>query len=170
MLEANRIVREWLADPGADGLNGRLAALAKDPGETVAAIATFADETTDVQAAEARIAKPLPSCTVAVTDIRIPEIEGVAPTQDFQVDVLVQLTYGAGKIEENVRDVEYAMRALILSLRVLHREDNNAARNRNGIQLYSCLAFNPLGVATQAESAEVTGGVLVTYQGRDTAS
>ena len=169
-VEPCRSLREWLADPGAQGVNATLAAQPKDAGDVVAAIATFADETTDVQAAEGRVAKPAPSCTVTVTDTRVPEIEGVGPTQDFQVDVLVQVTYDGATIEQNVRDAGYAMRAVIRSLRHLHEQANDAARSRNGVVLYSCLAINPLGIATQAESAEITAGVLVTYQGRDSAS
>lgn len=169
-VEVNRIVRDWLAALGANGLNSRLSALPKDPGDVVPAIVTFADETSDVAAAQARPAEPYPSCTITVADERIPEIEGVAPTQDFEVDVLLQLTYGGPKHEENIRNVKYALRAATLSLRVLHRQENDSARRRNDVQLYSCLAFNPLGVATKPESTEITGGLLITYRGRDIAA
>lgn len=164
IVETNRIVRAWLA---AD-LPGRLAALATDAGDTVPAIATFADETTDLQAAQARPAEPFPSCTVMVPDVRVPESEVAQVTRDFEADVLVQVTFAGEQTERNVRDAQYVLRAVLQSLRELHRPEHALAhRTRNQIQLYSCERLTLLGVATQAESTQVTVGLLVTYLGRD---
>lgn len=168
IVEANRILREWLQGHPTLGLNAKLTALEVDPGDTVPAIVTFADETTDIQAAEGRTATPMPSCTVTVPEVRITDSEVGQADREFDVDILVQLSYGGPTIEANVRDAHYAMRALLHSLRELHRHEYALShRTRNNVHLMSCERMNPLGVATQPESPEVTTGLLLTYRGRD---
>jgi hypothetical protein len=105
---------------------------------------------------------------VTVSDVRIPEAEVAQVTRDFDVDVLLQVTYAGPRTEQNVRDAQYALRAVMQSLRQLHRQEFAMShRTRNDIQLYSCERMTVLGVATQADSTQVTTGLLITYRGRD---
>jgi len=171
ILEADRIVADWLAGP--NGVTAQLAVIPLDAGDSApVAIATVADETRDGMAARNEPAQPYPSVTVSVDALT--DLDGVAQvvTADGDMKVRVRIAVDSNVTENAVRDVSYYLRATIKSLRLLCADAHSASRIRNSVFLETVLAMVEaidFPKPDQAATTVISGYVILTMRLRDQA-
>lgn len=167
MLEAARIVADWLGSTTA-GVNAKLAALDYDGSDTApTSVATIADETRNGAVARDRLPTPFPCLAITVERFR-QDGEVRTVVRDGSVTVLIRYGVSATDTGGGTRDAYYTMRAVVESLRELNRNENQASRTRNGRSLMACeeIEFRPMYQAL--EDGQVTGVVAATWTTRDT--
>lgn len=167
MLEAPRILADWLAGT-TSGVNAKLDTLdydGADPAPTD--VATIADETRNQAVARERLPTPLPCLALSVERFR-QDGEVRTTVRDGSVTVLIRYGVSNSNTATATRDGYYTMRAVVESLRELHKPANVASRTRNGRCLLACeeLEFVPLYQAL--EDGQVTAALRATYTTRDT--
>ena len=135
ILEAARIVREWLGHP-TYGVNAMLALVPRDGGDPAPpSVVAIEDEVTNPRAAVGRPATSLPALQVDVLGVDV--IENQVVTDQGDGTCVVRIRYAAAKanVADAKRDGSYTIRAVAWSLRTLYRQSNEASRTRNSLRL-----------------------------------
>jgi hypothetical protein len=170
ILEANRIVADWL-DDATDGVNALLATTPLDAGDTVPVdIATIADETRDNDVAREELPATLPGIAVSVDAVPLMEGQVMVVSRDAKVKLRVRIGVENADSAEGKRDLSYYLRTTLRSLnRLFDAEANDAARTRNGMYLETCEEMTAAIAKTKEPSGNVVvcGYVLLTIQMRD---
>lgn len=170
ILEANRIVADWL-DDATDGVNALLATTPIDAGDsTPADIASIADETTDNDVARDELPGTLPAIAVSVDGIPLLEGQVQVVSRDGKVKLRIRVGVENADSAEGKRDLSYYLRTVVRSLnRLFDADANDAARTRNEIYLETCEEMTSAIAKTKEPSGNVTvcGYVLLTMQMRD---
>lgn len=168
-LEAVRMVTAWLKDD-TYGYAAKLAALPLDGSDsrpTTVADASIVDETDNASAAFRRFdGLTLPALIVTV----VGDVEYLDPNQPqtgerADANVTIQVRYAEKNTQSATAIVNgsYAIRAVIASLRELHRDTNAASRTRNSIRLVSCESLAEQGVYEEVEDTWLLAAVQVRY-------
>ena len=169
-LEACRILTAWLQDV-TYGANAKLALLTLDGSDVrPTAMATITDETQNNSVALGRVdGLTLPALVVTHRETTFRDSE--LPQSDVRADGYVTLRVRYALREAGaataVVDGAYVMRAVIASLRELHKPDNAASRQRNSIGLISCEELRQLTMSEVVEDTWYTEAVDVRYYAAD---
>jgi hypothetical protein len=148
-LEAVRIITDWL-QVATYGANAKLLLVALDGSDSrPAPIATFADETRNAAAAFRRFdGLTMPAVIVTVPDEmehRDPVLPQSGERSDAYVTIQIRYAERTAAAEAAIANGSYVAKAIIGSLRELHKNENVASRTRNGIRLVSCEELRELG-------------------------
>lgn len=168
-LEAVRMVTAWLQD-ATKGVAAKLLALPLDGSDSRPATilsASIVDETSNANAAFRRFdGLTLPALIITCTgdpEHRDPEFPGSSDRADAWVTIEVR--YAERKTSSNaaITDGTYVIRAVVASLRELHRNENVASRTRNSIRLVSCDSMVEQGIYEEIEDTWLLASVTVKY-------
>jgi len=168
-IEACRAITAWLKDD-TYGYAAKLAALPLDGSDsrpTTIADASIVSEVDDANAAFHRFdGLTLPALIVTV----VGDIEHMDPNQPQTGDrgdatMTVQVRYAEKNTASQTAIVNgtYAIRAVIASLRELHKNDNVASRTRNSIRLVSCESLSEQGVYEEVDDTWLLAAVQLKY-------
>jgi hypothetical protein len=168
-IEAVRMVTAWLKDD-TYGYAAKLAALPLDGSDarpTTVTDASIVSECDDANAAFHRFdGLTLPALIVSV----VGEIEYLDPQQPLTGDradgnLTIQVRYAERNTAGATAIVNgaYAMRAVVASLRELHKTSNVASRTRNSVQLVNCEALSEQGVYEEVDDAWLLAAVQLKY-------
>jgi hypothetical protein len=163
LLETDRILADWLA--GAAGVNAKLPLVPRDGGDPVPANVTVADETRHDDVALGRLPAALPCVAVSVQDIEYQDPVQPHVTDQVTARVTVLIRYGQRGVDSDrgLADASYTLRAVLMSLRELHTNEQAAARTRGSVQLISCDDLRQVPLTQEVEDAWVTGAIRATY-------
>jgi hypothetical protein len=170
-LEAARIIADWLGH-ATYGVNAKLAVLTLDGSDTRPAdVATIVDETRNASAAFRRFdGLTLPALIVTVPVDPVYR-DSELPQSNNRADafVTVQARYAVRKLagETAIADGNYIVKAVLASLRELHKNANVASRTRNSVVLVSCEEMLEQGVYEEVEDTWLVTGVQVKYYASD---
>jgi len=170
ILEADRLVADWLADP-TNGINAQLALVPLDGSDVKPVdLATITDETRNDTVARGEPAAPYPSLSVSVDSVT--DLDGVAQvlTRDGKLKVRMRVAVDTNVTSNAIAAVSYYLRAVLASFRVLCTDAHNAARLRNGVYLETVLdVVEAIDVPKpdQASVTTVSGYLLATMQLRE---
>lgn len=169
-LEAQRIVADWLAD-ATSGVNAKLDVLSYDGTDTQPAdLATIVAACDDTNAAFGRFdGLTLPAVIVAPRDIehKDPEIPQPNSGVDGVVTLLIRYAERTADGAKALRNGAYVTKAILASLRELHKNENAASRTRNDIQLWSCEGLREPGLYEETDDTWLISAVEVRYHARD---
>jgi hypothetical protein len=168
IVETIRMVADWLDDVD-HGANVKLAAVTVDAGDPQPPdVLSVADPTRDQRCAQYKEPLNLPALYVHVDGPAVGAGEVATVNRDF-TSVVVAIRYLVRNPEtmEAARDTLYALRAIVLCMRELLKNENAAARERNGVYIVACtaVAFGPWREAVG--SAVATGVATFTLNVRD---
>jgi hypothetical protein len=170
ILEPIRITADWLGH-ATYGVNAKLTALAAilDTPEEVPQVRLIADSTRDDAVLSERDPIKLPAIYVTSDGPVTAEGEVGTVNRDAKVAVAVRVILAKGETAKAVAQTHHLLRAVVLSLRELMRNDNVASRLMNDIQILSAaeLTFGRINEAVGAATA--TGAVTAVYDVRDNA-
>jgi hypothetical protein len=166
-LEAVRCVTAWLKDV-TYGVNAKLAALPLDGTDTrPTAIATIVDETDNANAAFGRFdGLTLPALIVTCSgdpEHRDPEQSQTGERVDGYVTVQVRYAERKTASMTAIVDGTYVIRAVIASLRELHKNANVASRTRNSVRLVSCESISEQGSYEEVEDTWLLAAAQFKY-------
>lgn len=168
-LEAVRMVTAWLKDD-TYGYAAKLAVLPLDGSDsrpTTVADASIVNECDDANAAFHRFdGLTLPALIVSV----VGDVEHLEPNQPQTSDradgyVTVQVRYAEKNTagQTAIANGTYAIKAVIASMRELHKNDNAASRTRNSIRLVSCESLTEQGIYEEVEDTWLLAAVQLKY-------
>lgn len=175
MLEAVRIVADWLADP-TYGVSAKLAGVPRDGSDTVSATVGIEDETRNDEVARGRV--PDGSTTVVIGVGVSSHMEGVFDTselrpikRDHQIPLLLRMRYVGEDSSTAVRDLYYVWRAVSRSLEELRQGSATAitARTRNSTFLEQVVRDLGVPLWSSAEDKQVILARQIVVQMRDNA-
>lgn len=173
MLDVARCLVSWLQD-GTYGVAALLAgaSVARDVGDPLPTIATITDEFSDKRVAAGRLPELLPALVVDVAGVSVVENQVVMDQGDGQI--VARVRYGAAGVDLAAAKEagSYVMRAVAQSIRILNRQQHEAARTRNSIR-FRPASNGAVDVRPYLETIEdtvVTGLCVVTYDLRDFAT
>lgn len=173
MLEVSRCLVDWLGH-GTYGVVALLAgsSVPRDGADPLPVVASIVDEFTDARAALGRLPKTLPALVVDVAAVSV--VEGQVVSDRGEGQVVARIRYGVqgADLAPAKAAGSYVMRAVVQSLRVLNRQANESARQRNGIH-FRPATNGAVEVRPYLESVEdllVTGLCIATYDLRDVAT
>lgn len=166
-LEAVRIIADWLQD-ATYGVNAKLDVLAYDSGDAQPSdIATVADETRNASAAFRRFdGLTLPALIVTVpVDPEYRDGEQMQAPERIDGYVTVQIRYAERTLagDDAIANGNYVVKAVLASLRELHKNDNVASRTRNSVRLVSCEDLRELGQYEEVEDTWLLAAVQARY-------
>ncbi len=168
-LEAVRIVSAWLRD-ATYGVAAKLAALPLDGSDTrpdTIASGQVVDEASNAHAAFRRFdGLTMPALIVSVVgdvEYRDSELPQYTERTDGTVTVQVRVAHRKLASESAIADAVYYIRAVVASLRELHKNENVASRTRNSIRLVSCESLVEQGVYEEVEDTWLLAAVQARY-------
>lgn len=172
-LEAVRMVTAWLKDD-TYGVAAKLAALTLDGSDSrpeTIADSSIVDETSNAHAAFRRFdGLTMPALIVScVGEPEHRDPEQMHSTAAVDGSVTVQVRYATRKLASDtaIADASYVIRAVIASLRELHKNENVASRTRNSVYLISCEQLIEQGVYEEVEDTWLLAAVQVKYVTRN---
>jgi len=170
LLEVNRILADWL-DDATYGVNTKLALVPLDGTDVVPVDVTVFDETRNDRAAMGRIPDTLPAVVVSVQEVEYSDPQQPHVTNEVDARVTVLVRYGQREVvgETGLSDAYYTLRAVMMSLRELHTNEQAAARARGSVHLSYCDDIRQVPMTQETEDAWVTGAIRATYVVRDLA-
>lgn len=161
-----RIVADWLQD-ATYGVNAKLDVLSYDSGDTQPSdIATVADETRNASAAVRRFdGLTLPALLVTAPEVeyRPAEMAQYGERSDSYVTVLIRYAERTLAGDDAITNGNYIVKAIVASLRELHKNDNVASRTRNSVRLVSCEDLRELGLYEEVEDTWLLAAVQARY-------
>lgn len=134
ILEVAKCLTAWLGH-GTYGVNALLAStVPREAGDALPVIATITDEFTNARAAGSRLPVALPALSVDIYEATT--VEGQVVRDQGEGTVVARVRYGTTKSDLTLakREGSYVLRALGMSLRLLMKVENEAARTRNGVR------------------------------------
>lgn len=164
LLETSRILADWL-DDGTYGVNAKLPAVTLDGTDSVPANVTVVDETRDDDVALGRLPGTLPCVAVSVQEVEYADPLQPHVTGQVSGKVTVLIRYGQRVVDSGtgLSDASYTLRAVMMSLRELHTNEQAAARTRGDVVLISCDDVRQVPLTQEVGDAWVTGAVRATY-------
>ncbi|MFN2327032.1 MAG: hypothetical protein ABR551_14300 [Gemmatimonadales bacterium] len=164
LLECNRILADWLASV-TTGVNVKIPLVPLDGADTAPANVTVVDETRNDDVALGRLPDTLPCVAVSVQEIEYQDPVQPHVTDQVTARVTVLIRYGQRVIDGStgLTDASYTLRAVLMSLRELHTNEQAAARARGSVHLISCDDLRQVPLTQEVEDAWVTGALRATY-------
>ena len=164
LLETNRILADWLADV-TNGVNAKLPDVPLDGADLVPANVTVVDETRNDDVALGRLPDTLPCVAVSVQEIEYADPVQPHVTNEVSARVTVLVRYGQRTVDGStgLSEASYTLRAVLMSLRELHTNEQAAARARGSVHLISCEDLRQVPLTQEIDDAWVTGAVRATY-------
>ena len=172
-LEGQRMLASWLGN-ATYGVNAKLDVLTYDGSDTQPAdVATIVAAADNVDAAFGRFdGLTLPAIIVSARETEHRDPDQVQPSGEVygSVTLLVRYAERTASATTALRNGAYVTRAIIASLRELHKPANEASRQRNNIYLLATEALRDLGTYEETEDAWMVTTVEVRYQAFDNAA
>lgn len=179
ILETKRAIADWLGH-ATYGIAAVLATLSYD-GTDVAPVGTWqiADDTRGTAASdnaaihrfEAESATAFPAIHVTADDVSSADGQAATYTHDGDVPVTLLVAVRSASPSAAIRDLDYAMRALLIVLETLFDPAIPAAVTasvRNGVQLKYIQSLNSLRFLEQLEHNVATAQMRAVIACRDT--
>lgn len=161
-----RIIADWLQD-ATYGVNAKLDVLTYDSGDTQPSdIATFADESRNASAAFRRFdGLTLPALIITAPEVEHKDAEMAQYGERADGSVTVQIRYAERTLagDDALTNGNYIAKAVIASLRELHKNDNVASRTRNSVRLVSCEELRELGQYEEVDDTWFLAAVQARY-------
>ena len=168
MLEALRIVADWMADP-TYGVNAALRQVPRDPNEPEPMrVLAITDSTREPSSGRTYVGPSLPYLALSLGGPST--LDGAvhaAWREATDVTVDVRLWVAKTDTARAKRDALYIVRAIMASLRELNRNEQEAARTRNSVGMTLASTVMAMETIEVAGDAACMAGVVLTCTMRD---
>lgn len=169
-LELNRIVADWLGH-ATYGVNAKIDLVPRDGADPAPPdLVTITDETRSFTIAAGRLPKaPAAYPLLAVTVKSINYDDPTQPNALGDARATVTIRYAERQADQDLglQNASYTLRAVVMSLRELAKDDHVASRTRDSVRVYAVERLEQVPLVQGVDDAWITGAVEVTYWVRD---